>query len=189
MTRVSPAELFLGMKIRTRLDIMKPKLCDTMMKKVSHVVDKTKSVQMGDRVLVRDYRGSEKSWVQGVITAKISPVTYNVEVEDRIWKRHLDQILDLSGLGSNPFQGDDGVQSKQLVTDALVVTQGVDHDSSSKLEDSQPKLPPGITEAKEGTSSAPQGTSNVTKRDANPTVFSPRPCRVRKSVERLIETM
>ena len=65
------------------------------MKKVSPVVDKTKSVQVGARVLVR---GSEKSWAQGVITAKISPVTYNVEVEDRIWKRHLDQILDLSGL-------------------------------------------------------------------------------------------
>ncbi len=48
-------------------------------------------------MLVRDYRSHCPDWSPGVIVRKEGPVTYLVEVDGLLWKRHIDQIDDLSG--------------------------------------------------------------------------------------------
>ncbi|CAC5392592.1 unnamed protein product [Mytilus coruscus] len=50
-----------------------------------------REIAKGEPVLVRDYRDNNK-WKQGVIVHKLGPVTYQVQVGDLIWKRHIDQI-------------------------------------------------------------------------------------------------
>lgn len=47
--------------------------------------------------MTRDYRNVRKpGWLTGVVVSKLSPVTYEIQVELRgeliIWKRHIDQI-------------------------------------------------------------------------------------------------
>ncbi|CAC5384112.1 unnamed protein product [Mytilus coruscus] len=50
-----------------------------------------RDIAKGEPVLVRDYRDNNK-WKQRVIVHKLGPVTYQVQVGDLVWKRHIDQI-------------------------------------------------------------------------------------------------
>ncbi|CAC5368187.1 unnamed protein product [Mytilus coruscus] len=89
-TKRTPAELFVGRRLRTRLDTLKPNINERMQRQRS----KTKpcrDIANGEPVLVRDYRDNNK-WKQGVIVHKLGPVTYQVQVGDLVWKRHIDQI-------------------------------------------------------------------------------------------------
>ena len=49
---------------------------------------KVREYQVGDKVMVRDYRGSKVSWIQGNIGWKLGPVN----ICGMMWKRHIDQI-------------------------------------------------------------------------------------------------
>jgi hypothetical protein len=91
-TQVSPAELFLGRQIRTRLDIMRPNLSNKIQKNTTPKESKVRIFQEGDSVWIRDYRKSVEKWVGGIIVHQLGPVTYQVKVGDLIWKRHVDQI-------------------------------------------------------------------------------------------------
>jgi transposase InsO family protein len=91
----TPSEMLYGFRIRTRLDLIKPDLGQTILQKRSG--DKMLiSLSVGDRVLARDYRGRKPQWTEGVVLEKLSPVTYNIEVPSGgdylTWKRHTDQI-------------------------------------------------------------------------------------------------
>ena len=39
-------------------------------------------LEIGDPVIVRDYRKDTDKWTKGVIISKLGPVTYQVELED-----------------------------------------------------------------------------------------------------------
>ena len=43
-------------------------------------------------MLVADYSGSSK-WIPGVILSRLGPMNYEVLVNNKVWKRHVDQIL------------------------------------------------------------------------------------------------
>lgn len=95
-TGVSPAELQLGRKIRTRLDIIDA----VARKRVEYNQEKQRSNYNGNRrttfkindlALTKNY--STNKWEKIVVADKLGPVTYNVRTEDnRLWKRHLDQL-------------------------------------------------------------------------------------------------
>ena len=91
-TQVSPAELFLGRLIRTRLDIIRPNLGNKIQKKTTPSESNVRSFQEGDSVWVEDYRASSEKWINGTIVHQLGPLTYKVKVGDLIWKRHIDQI-------------------------------------------------------------------------------------------------
>ena len=88
------SELFLGRKVRTRLDAIGPNLAQSVQKKPTPQEKKTRSAEIGDIVMVRDYRGrpQKPSWMRGIVLKKLGPVTYRVQVDDMQWKRHIDQI-------------------------------------------------------------------------------------------------
>jgi hypothetical protein len=68
-------------------------LANSIQKKSKHVCSNTsREFEIGQRVLVSDFRGGKEHWTVGVIVSKLGPVTYRVQVEDYIWKRHVDQI-------------------------------------------------------------------------------------------------
>jgi len=105
-TNVTPAELQVGRKLRTRFDILKPTVEQTVIKNQ----DRQKHFFRGHRavtfetdktVMVKDY--SKNNWRSAEICEHIGPVTYNVKTDDnRIWKRHVDQI---KSRNSNIFEG------------------------------------------------------------------------------------
>lgn len=94
-TNECPATLFLGRKLTTRLDLLKPNLSETVSKSQQKMVRSTRDRQyeVGDSVSVRDYRGNHDAWIPGTIHRKTGPVSYEVEIgHDTLWRRHSDQI-------------------------------------------------------------------------------------------------
>ena len=102
-TGVSPAELFLKRKLRTRFDLMHPDPKKQVMSKQAsqklhhdtHV--KARAFTPGTRVLARLYIGSDK-WIPGTVIQQLGPVTYTVQISNgRIVKRHVNQLQPLHG--------------------------------------------------------------------------------------------
>jgi transposase InsO family protein len=94
-TGKTPAEMLLGYNLRTKLDVMKPDLKQSVLLK-NPGAKEIRRFEVGERVIVQDYRSRKPQWMEGVILSRLSPVTYSVEIphgEDFIiWKRHIDQM-------------------------------------------------------------------------------------------------
>ena len=56
-----------------------------------------RSFEAGEPVLARDYRNQRTAWTKGVIQDRLGPVTYRVQVGKLFWKRHIDQLRELTG--------------------------------------------------------------------------------------------
>jgi hypothetical protein len=85
-TGKSPAAVFLGRPLRTRLDLLKP-----MTKAKDRNVPRV--FTSGQAVLVRDYRAGTANWQSGIIEDRIGTYFYKVRVGQFSLKRHVDQIL------------------------------------------------------------------------------------------------
>ena len=97
-TGISPAEMLLGRKLRSRLDLLKPNLEQKVAVKQqqqksfhdSHCRDCTFSE--GEKVFAKNYLKGKK-WLPGSIIKKTGPVSYKVLLETgRIIRCHQDQI-------------------------------------------------------------------------------------------------
>ncbi|XP_053092543.1 uncharacterized protein K02A2.6-like [Pangasianodon hypophthalmus] len=94
-TNRTPAMLFLGRPLRSRLDLLKPNLKRTIQDKQlkqSQGGGKTRELEVGDNVLARDYRGDHK-WMPARVKERTGPLSYTVEVApDILWRWHIDQL-------------------------------------------------------------------------------------------------
>lgn len=99
-TGTSPAKLFLGREVRTRLSIMKPDIASRVAVKQSEMKhhhdhhSKLREFKVGDSVLARDYRSRDK-WQPATVMRKTAPYSYLVQLKDDnlTWHRHADQLL------------------------------------------------------------------------------------------------
>ena len=97
-TGVSPAELFLKCTLRTRLDLLHPSVQTRvaekqMTQKMYHDQrSRPRYFEIGQTVLVKNLKGMPK-WLRGKVIEKTGPVSYRVEVNKKIWRRHADQLL------------------------------------------------------------------------------------------------
>nr|XP_014291347.1 uncharacterized protein LOC106690425 [Halyomorpha halys] len=88
----TPAELYLGRQIRTKLDLLKPYKATT---KRAAPVSKSclRSVRVGDRAIVKMYTCGKEIWKPGIIIEKYGRLHYRVQLDDRYaLKRHIDQL-------------------------------------------------------------------------------------------------
>lgn len=91
-TDQSPAQLFLGRNIKTRLDLLKSDVTRGVNKKLLQSNDSAlKSFEDHQNVSVRDY-GPGPKWVNGIVVERMGPVLYRVKVHDQMWKRHTEQL-------------------------------------------------------------------------------------------------
>lgn len=91
VTRETPAKLFLGRELRTRLSQVRPNLGLKLQQKQA-TQGSVRNLVVGERVMVLDFRVHAGKWSEGVVTRVLGPVTYQVEVDGSIWKRHINQI-------------------------------------------------------------------------------------------------
>lgn len=91
-TGKTPSELFLKRQVRTRLSLIRPEFSQRMQTETEPNLPRVRSFTVGQQVLVKNYRGGEK-WLNGVIREVLGPVTYNVEVNGKCVKRHVNQML------------------------------------------------------------------------------------------------
>lgn len=95
-TKCTPAELFLGRKLRTRLTLLYLDLRNVIQKKNTVMPSaEQRHIAIGEPVLVGDYRSRNGTWIRGVAVEKYGPLTYKVQVGEHFWKRHIDQMCRL----------------------------------------------------------------------------------------------
>ena len=100
-TGLSPAELLLGRKMRTHLDLIHPSLLSKVDKqqvaqKREH--DKTaheREFTVGQHVLAKNFSGRGEKWIPGVIKDKMGPYSFQISTPLGIWRRHIDQLKKL----------------------------------------------------------------------------------------------
>ena len=95
-TGISPAELLLGRRPRTLLDLLKPHTAERVERKLlkqkgqHDATAKHRELCVGDCVFVRNY-GSGGKWLPGVIERQTGPVSFLVKLTDGRERCHLDQ--------------------------------------------------------------------------------------------------
>ena len=96
-TNQTPAALFLGRELRTRLDLLKPSIARQVEEKQASQKEKhdrharEREFHVGQQVMVRNLRPGP-AWVPGTIVKRLGPVSFLVEVSGLIWKRHVDHL-------------------------------------------------------------------------------------------------
>ena len=97
-TGISPSELLMGRKLKSRFDLLKPNIAVRVEQKQQeqkyihdfHAVSRT--FQEGDIVYARDFRQGQ-SWLTGTIVKCSGPVFYELKTDDgQLIRRHQDQL-------------------------------------------------------------------------------------------------
>lgn len=99
----SPAELFLGRKVRTRLSLIQPsahhgsdcrkKLREQMENQFNKKHGtKCRQFAVGDSVLVKWHQQNSWIWKRGVLSRKIGNVMWEVKIDGRLYNRHENQL-------------------------------------------------------------------------------------------------
>ena len=101
-TGISPAEMMMGRRPRSRLDLLIPNLATKMQHKQQsqkHYHDKRsrqRIFEVGDRVNVKNFPTGD-NWLQGTIVKVSGPLSFQVKLQDgRIVRRHVDHIIQRS---------------------------------------------------------------------------------------------
>ena len=98
-TGVTPAELLMGRRLCSVLELVKSDLENRVVtkqnqQKLQHDRHaKQRVIQIGDAVYAKDRR-SGPMWVSPTVIAKTGPVSYQVELQNSktVWHQHLDQL-------------------------------------------------------------------------------------------------
>lgn len=97
-TSTPPCELLMGRSLRTRWDLMKPDIRESVNRRQAKQKERhdqharPRLLYTGQSVMAKNFRSGE-DWVPGVIVQQLGPLTYLVDVsEGRIWKRHVDHL-------------------------------------------------------------------------------------------------
>ena len=99
-TGLSPAELLMGRKLRTRLDRVFPNKSVEMFNKQQKMKQyhdqhaKPRVFNPDDKVYIKDLRSSHShSWIPGVVVSRTGPVSYIIEIRDgQQVRRHVDHL-------------------------------------------------------------------------------------------------
>ena len=98
-TGFTPSELFLGRRIRTRLDLLKPSLKQRMLNyetKMAYCQNKRqepRQFQPGEKVLLKNHIHGKPKWTPGIVMEQLSDRTYIIDIGQRRVKRHVDDIV------------------------------------------------------------------------------------------------
>ena len=90
-TNATPASRLMNRELRTRHSIVRPS--DKQAGNSSVASSPSRHFQMGDAVIVRDYRPQKSNWIPGTVAAVLGTRHYSIEIApDVLWRRHIDQI-------------------------------------------------------------------------------------------------
>ena len=93
-TGAPPTELFLRRRVRSRFSMLQPTSASNIKKQLrqqEQAPQSKKDFDVGEKVWLRDYRGTDK-WVDGVVIEKPGVVNYHIQSKERVVHRHADQL-------------------------------------------------------------------------------------------------
>jgi hypothetical protein len=96
-TGESPSMLLMGRNLRTRMDLIRPSVRSHVEIQQQKMVEKSASrgcrkLYCGDRVQARNF-GNGPKWMPGVVVEIRGSRHYLIDVQGKLWKRHIDQLL------------------------------------------------------------------------------------------------
>lgn len=105
-TGETPAELLMGRRPRSRLDLILPSVADKVLIQQGKAKDyrggSERDFHVGDTVYAMNFGGKPK-WLQGIIEEKLGPLTVTVRLPDgRLWKRHIDHVRRRTPMEESP---------------------------------------------------------------------------------------
>ena len=180
-TGEAASQPFLGRRLRTLLDLLKPDLrLKISNRQIDQTVTKggaaTREFSIGQTVIARNYTGSTK-WVPGIIRTKLGPLSNEVEVKPGlVWRRHTDQLRDTRipvTTSSGPAVTQTSEHPIQVESRGDPVTEASEQTTASHMETD---VPPPSAVADLAASSPPNLSEPVT----DPVPFRRYPVRVRK---------
>ena len=131
-TGEAPCQLFMGRRLRTRLDLLRPSSENRVQgkqaqqKKDHDQHARPRELERGQAVMARNFRPGPE-WVPGVVEKKTGPLSYLVKVGGgQVWKRHVDHLRKLSA-SQESNNGDP--------EDPLVIPSTTDVDSRTPMEE------------------------------------------------------
>ena len=91
-TGLSPAQLLMGRRLRTHLDLLHPDTSKNIIEKQQKCVQgKPRKFQIGDKLFARNFRGPH--WIPVTVTRVTGPLSYQVESDSGIMlRRHVDHL-------------------------------------------------------------------------------------------------
>ncbi|XP_058816270.1 uncharacterized protein K02A2.6-like [Topomyia yanbarensis] len=109
-TGESPAKLFLGRNIRTRLDLVRPQNANTNIteKQQATFSPSFRLFTPGQQVFFLSGNPRMDKWIPGIISVRLGDLHYEIVYKSNHLKRHVDQI--------RCFEGSDGKQPTQTHT-------------------------------------------------------------------------
>ena len=179
-TGSTPAELMMGRRLRSTLDLAKPDLENRVaikqdQQKQQH--DKharQRAIQVGDTVYAKNLRPGP-TWMPATVIAQTGPVSYRVELENSktVWRRHQDQLRERYENSTN------------IETDGTV-----DESTSAEQSDSLidvDVIPTDATNQSSNSTNEELSTSSPTSTSVPSSAPAPRrnPSRIRKAPDRL----
>ena len=98
-TGIPPAELMFKRRLRTAFHLLKPDTYQVLgyknrMEQGTKVRAPLREFKVNDSVLLRNF-GSGQRWMEGTITRQLGAVNFEVETDERLLRRHTDQLLKL----------------------------------------------------------------------------------------------
>lgn len=98
-TGISPSELLMGRRLRSRLDLLHPDLSGKVegkqwKQKLAHDTSRTdRKFQEGDGVYAEDFSSTTEKWVPGIVQKVTGPLSYHIQLSDgRVIRRHVDNV-------------------------------------------------------------------------------------------------
>ncbi|XP_037821331.1 uncharacterized protein K02A2.6-like [Lucilia sericata] len=93
-TGVSPAQLFLGRQIRTRLDLVHPENVSSKItnKQFLKQHEQFREFQVGDNIYFLSGNQKESKCIPGKINRRLGDIHYEILYENKYVRRHIDQI-------------------------------------------------------------------------------------------------
>jgi len=107
-TNASPSELLMKVKPKTLMDLIRPDV-DAKVRVKQEMQEEhftgnthTREFYDGQSVWVQTFSKDSPKWSLGTFVRSVGPVSYDVEVDDRVMKRHVDHILSGEVVGGSP---------------------------------------------------------------------------------------
>ena len=97
-TGIAPAELLMGRRLRTHLDLLYPSVKDRVRKQQMALESckgglSKKELKVGDRAMCRNFADGPR-WLPGSVIERDTATSVRVKLDDgRVWRRHLDHVI------------------------------------------------------------------------------------------------
>ena len=189
-TGVSPCELLVGRRPRSRLDLLMPDTTGRVVKKqlqqkTRHdATAKARDFMVGEAVFVKNFSRGAK-WLSGTVTKVTGPVSYQVKLEDgRIRRCHQDQIririVAAESLIAPEVEPSDELVDVSFPAPALLeeAPPSAETNAGNVTRNAEPAASTG--QPPPNVEPAAVSTSTGTESSAPPVARSPYPVRVRK---------